>query len=366
VLAINDRVGMPRPLSAPGMAAFRSAGGIVADGTSDALSHVDWRGKRVVVFGMGAFAVENVRTALEAGAAHVTVVARRLGTICPKMIDYLNFVKPWDAQYRHDTATNVKQMHCWRKVYKESTATAPECWPGKIKHDGHTISVSDVWFIASHMGMLETRVGTLERFEDGGCVLADGSFLPADVAVGCIGFERNTTFCEQLTSRTEVKHSNYLDKNLMYLADAEIDESAFNSFFGSSVLEYAKFYTKVFVEAFERPDALGDLLWGDTVPTCPVKLRKWTQYIAVGAQLIERDAAISAAVAKQVRERTEHFYRTMAPASFVEVNRREWQELHTRLNQGVPVPIEKQLPYPFPDAAQWCAPAEAVLGGVSA
>ena len=26
------------------------------------------------------------------------------------MIDYLNFVKPWDAQYRHDTATNVTQL----------------------------------------------------------------------------------------------------------------------------------------------------------------------------------------------------------------------------------------------------------------
>ena len=52
------------------------------------------------------------------------------------------------------------------------------------------------------------------------------------MVVGCIGFERNTTFCEQLTGRTVVRHSNYLDKNMMYLADAEIDETAFNSFFG--------------------------------------------------------------------------------------------------------------------------------------
>ena len=78
---------------------------------------------------------------------------------------------------------------------------------------------------------------------------------PADVVVGCIGFERNTTFCEQLTGRDAIMHSNYLDKNMIYLADAEIDESAFNSFFGSSVLEYAKFYTNVFVEGLERPDA---------------------------------------------------------------------------------------------------------------
>ena len=114
MLAINDRVGLPRPLRVPGMNRFS---GVMADGTSDALSGVSWQGKRVVVFGMGAFAVENVRTALEGGAAHVTVVARRLGTICPKMIDYLNFVKPWDAQYRHDTATNVKQLQAWRSTF---------------------------------------------------------------------------------------------------------------------------------------------------------------------------------------------------------------------------------------------------------
>jgi len=232
VLAINDRVGLPRPLSCPGMAAFKEAGGSVADGTADALNHVQWQGKKVVIFGCGAFAIENVRTALEAGAAHVTVVARRLGTICPKVIDYLNFVKPWDAAYRHDTGTNVKQLQAWRKLYKESTATAPSCWPGKIKHDGHTISVSDVWFIGHHLGKMSTLVGHLDHLEEGRVHLSDGTTLEADVVVGCIGFERNTTFCEQLTGRTVVRHSNYLDKNMMYLADAEIDETAFNSFFG--------------------------------------------------------------------------------------------------------------------------------------
>ena len=136
-----------------------------------------------------------------------------------------------------------------------------------------------------------------------GCVLSDGSFLPCDVVVGCIGFERNTTFCEQLTSRDTLMHSNYLDKNMIYLADAEIDESAFNSFFGSSVLEYAKFYTNVFVEGLERPDALGPMLWGPDVETCPVHLRKWTQYIAVSEELIAKDPACAKHAADQVSKR---------------------------------------------------------------
>ena len=120
-------------------------------------------------------------------------------------------------------------------------------------------------------------------------------------------------------------HSNYLDKNMMYLADAEIDETAFNSFFGSSVLEYAKFYTNTYVQAFERPDALGSILWGAAVKRTPVSLRKWTQYIAVAQELIEKDTTMRGLAADQVRERTKHFYRTMSPEAFLEVRAPHWR-----------------------------------------
>ena len=33
------------------------------------------------------------------------------------------------------------------------------------------------------------------------------------------------------------------------------------------------------------------------------------------------------------------------PTSFLSVNRKEWEELHQRLNGGVPVPQERQLSY---------------------
>jgi hypothetical protein len=288
-------------------------------------------------------------------------VGRRHGTICPKVIDYLNFVKPWDSNYKHETETNVKQFLRWKELYAAAGCKAPECWPKQVKHEGHTISVSDVWFIGHFMKKLSTRAGEIERIQPDGVVSSDGEFIPCDVVIGCIGFERNTTFCEQLTGRSEVMHSNYLDKNMIYLADAEIDESAFNSFFGSSVLEYGKFFTNVFVEGLERPDALGSMLWGASVPRGPVKERKWTQYIGVGSTLIDNDSTIAAHAAKQVADRTTHFYQTMPPRSFVEVNRKEWEELHTRLNGGVALPKERQLPFMFGEAATWCSPPEQVL-----
>lgn len=59
---------------------------------------------------------------------------------------------------------------------------------------------------------------------------------------------------------------------MMYLADAEIDEGAFNSFFGSSVLEYGKFFTNVFVEGLRRPE-LAESLWGSETEVVPVTQR---------------------------------------------------------------------------------------------
>ena len=123
------------------------------------------------------------------------------------------------------------------------------------------------------------------------------------------------------------------------------------------MLEYAKFFSNVFVEGFNRPDELGELLWGEQVPITNVKERKWTQYIAVANTLIENDPAMAQHVATQVSLRTEHFYRTMPPETFVEVNRKEWEELHTRLNNGVPLPEDKVLPYFFDEAPAWCGPA---------
>lgn len=352
VLCINDRVGLPRPLGAPGREQFR---GVVADGTADSLACVDWRGKRVVIAGMGAFAVENVRTALEGGAAEVTVVGRRHGTICPKIIDYLNFVKPWDADYKHDTNTNVKQFLQWKALYTASGCTVPECWPGQVKHQGHTISVSDVWFIGHFMKKLRTRTGEIARIETDGVRLEpSGEHIPCDVVIGCIGFERSAYLCETLVGKVEVKTTNYLDKDMMYLADAEIDEGAFNSFFGSSVLEYGKFFTNVYVEGLKRGAELGEMLWGSDTISVPITARKWNQYIASGQKLIKADATIAAHARTQVDNRTKHFWRTLPPKSFVEVNRREWEELHQRLNGGVPVAKEQQLPYFFDAAPDWC------------
>ncbi|CAE8663249.1 unnamed protein product [Polarella glacialis] len=108
------------------------------------------------------------------------------------------------------------------------------------------------------MGKLCTKVATVDHFDAGGIHLSDGSRLDADIVVVCVGFIRNTHLCEKLTGTDTMKTTNYVGKHLMYLADAEIDHGAFNWFFGSSVLEYAKFFTEVYVAGLEHEEQVGE------------------------------------------------------------------------------------------------------------
>ena len=55
---------------------------------------------------------------------------------------------------------------------------------------------------------------------------------------------------EALSGHSEMYNNNYVAKDFMYLADAYIDNDAFNSFFGSSVLGMVKFYIEVFIMLF--------------------------------------------------------------------------------------------------------------------
>ena len=58
-------------------------------------------------------------------------------------------------------------------------------------------------------------------------------------------FTGNAPVVKEICDYNEMYNNNYMDKDFMYLADAYIDDDAFNSLFGSSVLEMAKFYMDV-------------------------------------------------------------------------------------------------------------------------
>jgi hypothetical protein len=341
ILAINDRIGAPREISWKNEKLFS---GTIVNGLSDEAVNVDWRGKNVVVVGMGAFAVENVRTALEGGARHVTVVCRRHGTVCPKIVDYLNFVSPYDENLQHDRKSSVRTMSLWKKLYDLSGATQPECWMAKMKHDGHTISVSDLWFIAHYLKRMESVTGSVEDMFDKG-VIAGGRRIEADVVVKCVGFHRNSSAAAALCGARETYSNNYIDKDFMYLADAFIDENAHTSFFGSSVLEMVKFYVEVYGEFF-RNDGFDEMLHAEGIRKVSITDRKWSDYITGATAMMRAYPRVAGFARAQIQRRTADFLQAHDLESYIAANKREWLDAH-RMLAGRDMAEAECLPFVF-------------------
>jgi hypothetical protein len=342
ILAINDRVGTPREATWDNLPAFR---GQIVSGISDKAQGVDWHDKSVVIVGMGAFAIENARTALEGGASHVTVVCRRHGTICPKIIDYLNFATPYDEAFRHDKKSNIRNMMYWKKMYTISGATQPECWMGKVKHEGHTISVSDIWFVGHFLKKIETITGEISGMFANGVIVNGKRRVDADIVVNCIGFERNNSVAHELSGEDEMTNINYVDKDFMYLADAYIDDDAFNSFFGSSVLEMTRFFIEVFISAFDKP-LYDEIMATPGIERIPLKDRRWSQYIAGAMTLVNHFPDFHDIAQRQVVRRTNNFLEKHDLQTYIEENKREWIDLHAIL-AGKPLADAECMPYVF-------------------
>ena len=97
-----------------------------------------------------------------------------------------------DADRRDQAGHNILAIGYWRRLYHESGASEPECWRrGLLKPDGHTVSVSDLFFIAHSMRMLSTQCGEVARLEAATVVTREATSLEADVMIKCVGFEIN-------------------------------------------------------------------------------------------------------------------------------------------------------------------------------
>jgi hypothetical protein len=342
ILAINDRVGAPKEVKWENESLFQ---GKIVSGISNDIAGLDWRNKNVVIVGMGAFAVENARTALEGGARHVTVVCRRHGTVCPKIIDYLNFVTPYDDAFKHDKKSNLRNMMYWKKLYDLSGALQPECWMGKIKHEGHTISVSDIWFVGHYLKKIKTMTGEISGMTENGVFVDGQHHIAADIVVKCIGFERNASVAKALSGYHEMYNNNYLSKDFVYLADAYLDNDAFNSLFGSSVVEMVKFYMEVFIMFFNNPE-YGQMMRTEGIERIPIEDRKWSHYIKGAMALIRNFPSIREIARKQVAQRTKNFLEVHGLENYIAENKREWIDMHSML-AGRPMREEDCLPYVF-------------------
>ena len=93
------------------------------------------------IVGSGAFAIEQVRTTLEQGAGEVVVLSRQRGTVCPLIVDYLNFVRPYDKYFAHNKNGSTAIFQAWKDAFKKLNVTEPECWKRRKNDSSRTYNI---------------------------------------------------------------------------------------------------------------------------------------------------------------------------------------------------------------------------------
>lgn len=155
-----------------------SFNGTISYGSGNEVNHLALKGQRVVVVGGGAFAVEQTRAALLAGAEHVTVVARSGMTCIPRLADF------WRTTGGKigDILEVIDNMKEW-SGFKEML-------PFRSSHRTAQYNVSDFMFLA-----LQTRKATVLsntevlRVEPDGVIVTCGEQHVACTAIiKCTGY----------------------------------------------------------------------------------------------------------------------------------------------------------------------------------
>ena len=118
-LATNRRLGTPRDITYKGEADFA---GSIARGLNSDAEALTWA-TRCLIIGMGAFALEHMRTALERGAPYCSILCRRRGAVCPQVIDWVNFIRPVQHDFTKEAGGSGLVHGLWAKAYKMSGAT---------------------------------------------------------------------------------------------------------------------------------------------------------------------------------------------------------------------------------------------------
>lgn len=175
--------------------------GRLAAGVGSDIALEEFAGKRVVIVGMGAFAVENVRRALQGGAASITVVARSYKPLFPEYATY---------QLRRTMAeTNIDEyasfVKMWRHVHQILVAGARACGAEELSINEETVRwiggepcvlfangvppmSCNTLLLALSYGACSIVRGTVAGFVKHGVTLDSGAVLEADVVVSCLGF----------------------------------------------------------------------------------------------------------------------------------------------------------------------------------
>ena len=205
-----------------------------------------------------------------------------------------------------------------------------------LKPDAHTVSTSDLFFVAHKLDRASTIVGEIARLEAPDVVVLDdaSTTLHAATVVKCVGFHTNEQVCD-LLGRTHFRGLGLVDDNLWFCAEPHLDAGTFSLPFGSSFLNGAQFTARMMAKTWRDPECTRALL--DALP-CAAPLATFTATdmfdSIVAAQAARPD--VSDDLHDHLEQVRLRFEAAMPFAEYLRRNALMWEDYHTLLRASTP------------------------------
>ncbi|CAJ1376521.1 unnamed protein product [Effrenium voratum] len=306
----------PRNVNYPGEERFTGKIGL---GHKDDVDPGFFKDKEVVIVGHGAFAVENMRTALQQGAKRVTMVARRRNVVFPTVVN-------WLINSVHSTLS-IREIRPILASFYQSVGLTLDDLPA-LKEDSIDFRIppcSDIYFLAQAMGKLKVVIGEVKRVKEGAVVVQEGDtqqVIECTRLLKCIGF-LHAPCVEQILGRPlEQVASFWIDGDVNLVANDQFQvPERVSSLLCPSYSFYVHSFANAFLSYRKNPQALEALSKSTNLSPHDAVTVMWQHFKAMKE--------------KVARLTSEHlpFWR------FVAQRREEWQSNAQLLNpdfQGVP------------------------------
>ena len=226
-------------------------------------------------------------------------------------------------------------------MYDQCGATKPETWSqGIYRPDGHTVSVSDIHFVAHHTGSLATKNAVVAKCQPKGMMDDTGEFHTAQVFIKCVGFHTNEGN-ERLLGRATMDSSGNVANRLMAFFEPHLDVKSTGLPF-ASYLNAANFYAKLTALRYTSTlsGATSDGLGGGdgAMIAAPIPTRinhvtssQLTQSMLRDINATHQERQLLVAHLEEVYSNSNHSW---APEAYERANRQQWRELHEMLAPG--------------------------------
>ena len=247
----------------------------------------------------------------------------------------------------------------WQQAYTRARATPPETWTrGVFRPDGHSVSVSDVYFVGHHLGLVNTEIATTRSFQQDRVETTLSSYHDADIVLKCIGFQINEGN-ERLLGRATMSADGAVEHGLSTVVEPHLDESS-NGLPLIGHVNAINWVAKCIVASLRESIGAGASRPLSIVGEQRVRLNHVTASESGDALL--RATAESSTLHSRLMEHVHgiatNCHKSWTPESYLESNKRLWNALNQLLlpraikNMKPSAGPADSMPYPFEHALQ--------------